>query len=91
MRHIHEAATITEAFRVAERWVGQNEHQAMAMVNREAKWNDQPATPKQLQVLRRKYGTQLPGNITKGHASYLIGSLMASRAATPEASSPQLR
>jgi superfamily II DNA or RNA helicase len=84
----HEAATVGEAFRIAERWVGQNEHQALAMVTRGAKWHDQPATPKQIEVLRKKYGPRLPGNLTKGRASDLIGRLLASRTPSLEASSP---
>lgn len=75
----HEAAILPEAFKVAERWVSQNEQRALSMVSREAKWLDQPATPKQMQLLRKKYGAQLPADLTKGRASELIGRYFASQ------------
>jgi superfamily II DNA or RNA helicase len=72
-----EAVTLSKAFEVAEQWVQKNERAALSMVSREAKWHDAPATPKQIEVLRRKYGSTLPANLTKGHASYLIGQSIA--------------
>jgi ATP-dependent helicase IRC3 len=73
----HEAATLAKAFEAAEAWVGKNEHEALGIVSREAKWHDDPATPRQLKLLRKRYGAQLPTNLTKGHASNLIGILLA--------------
>ncbi len=75
----HEAATLDEALQVAERWVQKNQHLAVAMMSRSAKWHDDPATPRQIQVLRSRY-KELPENLTKGTASTLIGNLMAQSA-----------
>jgi superfamily II DNA or RNA helicase len=74
----HEAKTLEEAIVVAEGWVKEHEQKSMNLLKQGASWHDQPASPKQLKLLTKRYGRHLPANLTKGAASDLIGRLLAS-------------
>ena len=77
-----ETETVEEAFTVAEEWVKQHQGGAMGMLLRDAKWNDDPATEKQRELLRKLYHRDVPSSMTKGHASKLIGSVFGRRERT---------
>jgi hypothetical protein len=70
-----EAPTLREAFVQADGWVKKSRGAALAVVSGKARWLDDPASPKQLAVLRRRMGA-VPGELTKGEASTLIGRLV---------------
>lgn len=70
--------TRDRALKNAEAWVEKSLPDAMPLVSRFAGWRGEPASEKQLQILKKKK-LQLPPNLTKGQASRLISMLLDKR------------
>ena len=63
-----------EAVREAERFVAEHRSESVGLVLRNAQWRSQPATEKQLTLIKKR-GVAVPGGLTKGQASHIIGML----------------
>lgn len=62
---------VKQAIRRAERFVGNQRPEVMSLVKLGTRWRKQPATEKQLAVLKDK-GIAIPRGLTKGQASHII-------------------
>jgi hypothetical protein len=65
----------------AERFVESFRPDAVGLVLRKARWRHEPATPKQLELIKKR-GLSVPMGLTKGQASHLIGMLPGGRPRT---------
>ncbi|NNF97851.1 MAG: DEAD/DEAH box helicase [Desulfobacteraceae bacterium] len=66
--------SVPEAIESAETYVAGHLPDAVGLVLRDTRWRRQPATIKQIQLLKKKH-IDVPDGITKGQASHLIGML----------------
>ena len=58
----------------AEKFIKNQFSELLPLVKLDTRWRSEPATKKQIQVLRRRKITE-PKGLTKGQASHLIGIL----------------
>ena len=58
----------------ADRFVREHRKDSVALVSRNSRWRFQPASERQLAVLKRQ-GLEVPKGLTKGQASHIIGML----------------
>lgn len=73
--------TIEEAFKAADDLVHDKAAESLKLLRREEKWHSQPATPAQLNLLRKfMKGKPFPPDLDKGQASRLISSFLAGKA-----------
>lgn len=73
-----ECADLPEAFRRADGFVTMFGNDMITLLRRESKWMENPATPKQLALLR-KFRVPFPPGISKGEASRKINQLLAQK------------
>lgn len=66
--------TLRTAIMKAEKYVVKHFPDEVRLVMRESFWRHQPASPKQIDFLRRKQ-IDVPPELTKGHASHIISML----------------
>lgn len=71
-------ASLEQALQIADRFVARERADSEILVSREMRWRHQPATPKQLTLLRDRK-IEAPPGLTKGQASHVIGMLSRSR------------
>ncbi|MBI5014564.1 MAG: DEAD/DEAH box helicase [Deltaproteobacteria bacterium] len=71
---IGRASDPCAAVRAADAYVESRCAEAVPLLFRHGRWRREPASEKQLQLLRERK-LQLPGGLTKGQASHLIGML----------------
>ncbi|MBN2533334.1 MAG: DEAD/DEAH box helicase [Spirochaetales bacterium] len=62
---------VREAIRTAERFVANQRMEVLGLVKIGTRWRKQPATDKQLSLLKEK-GIEIPQGLTKGQASHII-------------------
>lgn len=62
---------VREAIRKAERFAGNQRPEVMGLVKLGTRWRKQPATEKQLAILKDR-GIEIPQGLTKGQASHII-------------------
>ncbi len=76
-----ERETIEQAFQAADDLIHKEAFNSLRLLKREATWHKDSATIGQLNLLRKFFkGRPLPDDLTKGHASRLIGSFLAGKA-----------
>ncbi len=74
---VSEAGSATAAIRSAERFVAKEKPGAVGLVLRGTRWRGEPATGKQIKLIKGKH-LEVPPGLTKGQASHLIALLSAS-------------
>ena len=79
---IQHARDLPAAVQAADRYVAQKYPDATKLVQRSARWRDQPPTEKQREVLSR-YGIALPDGLTRGEAAQMISMVMSTRSRSP--------
>ena len=76
--HVEKVLThksdLDSAIKAAERFVRENFSDLLVLVKLDTPWRRQPATEKQLNILKDKK-IEVPKGLTKGQASHLIGML----------------
>ena len=65
---------LREAIRLADQFVAREREDSRILVTREIRWRHQPATSKQLSILKERH-IEAPPSLTKGQASQVIGML----------------
>jgi ATP-dependent helicase IRC3 len=78
-RVLTTSGDVFEALTAAEEYVEEERKDSVRLVLREVRWRHERASPKQLEIIKRR-GIAIPAGLTKGQASHLIG--MLPRAAT---------
>ncbi|MBW1803758.1 MAG: hypothetical protein JRJ85_23890, partial [Deltaproteobacteria bacterium] len=71
---ISDKSDLKSAIKEAERFVRKNHSDLLVLVKLNTRWRRQPATEKQLNILRSRK-IEVPKGLTKGQASHLIGML----------------
>ena len=79
---LSRAHDLEDAVHDADRFVARNRADSIKLVQSHSPWRHQPASEKQLAVLRALKIT-LPARLTKGQASHLIGMLPSGPARMP--------
>lgn len=75
---IRRARSLVVALEGADRFVASEFPDASRLIQRRARWRDQPPTEKQREMLAR-YGINLPDGLTRGQAAQMISMVMASQ------------
>lgn len=79
-RYKGERDTVEAAFSAADDLINKECAEALKVLRREETWHNDPATPVQLKLLMKFYkGKAIPNDLSKGQASKLIGSFIASK------------
>jgi ATP-dependent helicase IRC3 len=74
---VHRARALPLAIEVADRFVAVKFPDASRLVQRDARWRDQPPTDKQKEVLAR-YEMHIPEGLTRGQAAQMISMVVSS-------------
>jgi hypothetical protein len=74
---VHRARALPLAIEAADRFVAVKFPDASRLVQRDARWRDQPPTDKQKEVLAR-YEMHIPEGLTRGQAAQMISMVMSS-------------
>jgi ATP-dependent helicase IRC3 len=69
---------LTTAMAIAEEYVRRQGNAASVLIDRAARWRQDPASPSQKNALRR-WGIAFDDNISKGDASDLLGAVIATK------------
>lgn len=85
---IESTRDLGDAFAVAEDFVEEVRPETVRLVQRDLRWRADPATQKQLDLLRR-HGIKLEPGLTKGQASLMISQLFEKRRMTQAAAQSQ--
>jgi hypothetical protein len=73
--------TVEDAFKAADDLIYNQASEHLKILRRHEKWHADPATVRQLNILRKFYrGKPLPDNLSKGDASKLISGFLAKKA-----------
>ncbi len=72
---LDRAPSLREALRAADDYVRVEQSDTVDLVLRARAWRNQPASLKQVNILKQK-NINVPGEITKGQASHLIGMML---------------
>ena len=69
--NISDMEKVEDAICLAEQFIKSNRPDVMKLVKLGTKWRKEPATEKQIAIIKRK-GLEIPDDLTKGQASHII-------------------